>query len=178
VLPLAAGASSNGSTNVSIPAGTGPGTFYIIAKADSGAAIAETNEVNNTRSKSISIGPDLMISASSLSPLTVAAGGTVNVSDTVTNQGAGGAAPSTTRFYLSTNTVLDAGDVVLAEGRLVPQVDGATASSGSTTVTIPSDTTPRTYYVIAQADGDGTVAESVETNNLSVVRAIQVTAAP
>jgi hypothetical protein len=45
-------------------------------------------------------------------------------------------------------------------------------------VTIPVETVPRTYYVIAKTDADGGVAESAEANNLSAVRSIQVTASP
>ena len=54
---LAAGASSTGTTSVTIPAGTAPGTYYIIAKADAPGTIAETNEANNTVYKTIVIGP-------------------------------------------------------------------------------------------------------------------------
>jgi subtilase family serine protease len=38
-----------------IPASTPAGTYYIIAKADGEDAIAESQETNNLRSKSISI---------------------------------------------------------------------------------------------------------------------------
>jgi subtilase family serine protease len=177
VPPLAAGASSTGSTTVTIPAQTAPGTFYIIAKADFGNTIAETSETNNTRWRSISIGPDLILSTLSLSPVSLAAGANLTVTDKVTNQGGDVAPPSTTRFYLSTNATLDGVDVVLGS-RLVPQLAVAASSSGSTTMAIPAATVPGTYYVIAQADADGTVAESVETNNVSLIRSIQVTAGP
>ncbi|HEX7794997.1 MAG TPA: CARDB domain-containing protein, partial [Vicinamibacterales bacterium] len=168
VPPLAAGASSTGSTTVTIPAQTTPGTFYIIARADFGNTIAETSEANNTRSRSISIGPDLTFSSLSLSPASLAPGATLTMTDKVTNQGGDVAPPSTTRFYLSTNTTLDGADVVLGS-RLVPQLAAAGSSSGSTLVAIPAATVPGTYYVIAQTDGDGTVAESVENNNVSVI---------
>ena len=79
---------------------------------------------------------------------------------------------------MTTNAALDASDVVLMPGRAVTQLAGGASSPGSTSVTIPADTAPRTYYLIAKADADGGVAESVETNNVSAVRAIQVTAAP
>jgi subtilase family serine protease len=93
----------------------------------------------------------------------------------VTNQGGGGAAASTTRFYLSTNAVLDASDVALGAGRAVPPLAAGASSSGSTSIAIPSNTPPGTYYVIAQADGDGAVAESSESNNVSAARTLQVT---
>jgi len=33
-----------------------------------------------------------------------------------------------------------------------------------------------TYYVLARSDADGTVPESVETNNVKIVRSVKVTA--
>jgi serralysin len=177
VPPLSPGASSTGSTTVTIPGQTAPGTFYIIARADFGNTIAETSETNNTRWRPISIGPDLMFSSLSLSPVSLAAGANLTITDKVTNQGGGVAPPSTTRFYLSTNATLDGADVVLGS-RLVPELAVAASSSGSTIVAIPAATVPGTYQVIAQTDGDATVAESVETNNVSVIRSIQVTAGP
>ena len=178
VPPLAPGTSSAGSTSVTIPPGTGAGTFYILAKADAGTAVSETVETNNTRSRSISIGPDLAVSSFTLSAYNVVAGAAVIVGDTAVNQGADVAGPSTTRFYLSTNSVLDANDLVLSPGRDVAQLAGGASSSGSTSITIPFSTAPGTYFLFAKTDADGSVAESVETNNLSPVRSILVSAAP
>lgn len=172
---LAAGTSSTGSTTVTIPAATATGTFYIIAKADAGNAVGETNETNNVRSRSLTIGPDLSFLSLSLSPASLPAGAALTVSDTVTNQGAGVAGPSTTRFYLSANPLLDASDVALTPGRAVAQLASGASSQGSTSVTIPANTAPGIYYVIAQADGEGAVAEITENNNVSSIRSIQVT---
>jgi len=174
---LAPGASNTGSTTVTIPAQTAAGTFYIIARADVGNAIAENNETNNTRSRSIAIGPDLIFLSASLSLVSIPAGANVTITDKVTNQGGDLAPSSMARFYLSTNATLDGADVVLGS-RLVPELAVAAASSGSTTVTIPAATVPGTYYVSAQADGDGVVADSIESNNVSTIRSIQVTAGP
>ena len=113
----------------------------------------------------------------SLSPVSLAAGANLTITDKVTNQGAGVASPSATRFYLSTNSTLDGADVVLGS-RPVPELAGAASNTGSTTMAIPTATVPGTYYVIAQADADGVVAEIVETNNVLVIRSIQVTAGP
>ena len=176
VPPVAAGAANSGVTTVTIPAGTASGVFYIMAKADDGNAVAETVETNNTRARQITIGPDLIVSTFSIAVSSVQAGGTINVLDTVVNQGAEAAGSTTTRFYLSTNAALDAGDVLLTPGRPVPLLAGGASSAGSTPVTIPADTAPRSYYLFAQTDGDGAVAESSETNNGSTARLIQVTA--
>jgi subtilase family serine protease len=175
---LAAGASSTGSTTVTIPAGTAAGTFYLVAQADAGNAVTETSETNNTRSRTISIGPDLAFTILTLSPTSLPAGANLTVSDTITNQGSDVAPPSTTRFYLSTNSTLDGSDVALNPVRPVPQLASGASNAGSTILPIPSSLAPGFYYVLAQADSDGVVAESVETNNVSLIRSIQVTAGP
>ena len=88
------------------------------------------------------------------------------MSDTTRNQSLGVAAATTTRFYLSTNGAVDAGDTLLGT-RAVPALAGATNDSGATTLTIPPGTAPGTYYLLGVADGDAAQAEIVETNNLT-----------
>ncbi|MBI4462341.1 MAG: hypothetical protein HY653_05495, partial [Acidobacteria bacterium] len=102
------------------------------------------------------------------------AGMSITVTDTTRNQGGGTADASTTRIYLSINTLLDANDVPLG-GRAVPALAPGVSSSASTTLTIPAGTAAGTYYLIAKADGDNVVAETQETNN-TYVATILVTA--
>jgi subtilisin family serine protease/subtilase family serine protease len=173
---LTAGSVSAGSTAVSIPASAAAGVAYIIAKADGDNLVSETSETNNTASRSVSIGPDLIV-ASASSPSSGAAGSTILVTDTITNQGAGAAASTSTRFYLSTNPFLDGADVALSSVRAVAAIDAGASSAGSTAVTIPAGTTPAFYYLLVKADGDSTVAESFENNNV-MARSLWVTAAP
>jgi subtilisin family serine protease len=175
VSALAVGASNSGSTSLTIPTGTAPGTYYLIARADGGDEIVETLETNNTRSRSIRIGPDLVVSYASLPTSSIQAGATATVSTTVRNQGTGTAAPSTIRFYLSSNGTLDGTDILVSGSRDVPELGADATSSGSTVITIPADTPVRTYYVLAIADADGTVAESSDSNNVRIVRSITVT---
>jgi CARDB len=52
---LSAGSGSSGTTNVTIPAATVAGSYYILAVADSSNIIMESNESNNTMSKAITI---------------------------------------------------------------------------------------------------------------------------
>jgi subtilase family serine protease len=178
VPPLAAGASSVGSTSVTIPAGTAAGAYFLFARADDDGMVSETNEANNTSSARVTIGPDLSVPTLTASASSVVAGSALVITDTVANLGAGVAGPSVTRFYLSTNAVFDTGDLVLAAGRSVGGLAGGTSSAGSTSVTIPAGTAAGTYYLYAKADGDGVVGESVETNNVSAARFLQVTIAP
>jgi subtilase family serine protease len=163
---LGATAVSTGSTTVAIPPDVATGGYFMIAKADADGVVVETQEGNNVMARSVAIGPDLSVSAMTV-PYTIVAGATVTVTETVLNQGAGAAGASTTRFYLSTNVTLDASDVVLDGSRGVLPLAAATASGGTTQVTIPAGTAPGTYYFFAKADADGAVTESQEVNNVS-----------
>ena len=58
------------------------------------------------------VAPDLVVSALT-APTTGGAGAAITVNATTKNQGTGSAAASTTRYYLSTNTTVDAADIPL-----------------------------------------------------------------
>ncbi|MBI4490136.1 MAG: IPT/TIG domain-containing protein [Deltaproteobacteria bacterium] len=171
---LGPGAISSSSTSCTIPAGTATGTYYIIAKADADNGLPESNEGNNTKYKAIKIGPDLIISALS-APTSAGAGSSISVSDTSKNQGAGTAAASTTKFYLSTNSSLGSGDIELGN-RAVPSLAPGATNLGTTSVTIPAGTATGTYYVIAKTDADNAVSELNEGNNTKSSKAISITA--
>jgi subtilisin family serine protease len=161
---LAAGATSTGTTTVTIPQGTDTGSYYLFAKADADTAVGETQETNNTTLRLIQVGGDLAVTAMTV-PLKAGAGTSIIVSDTTTNQGAGSVVASTTRFYLSANFQLDASDVLLAGARAVPALGASSGSAGTTTVAIPADVTTGTYFLIAKADADGVLVETQEANN-------------
>lgn len=161
--PLAPGASDAGTVTVYLPAGTATGWHYIVARADGAGTVAETNEANNALSRSIRVGPDLVV-ASFTVPASAAAGVPVGVSDTTTNGGGGGAGATATRYYFSTNTILDAGDVLVGE-RAVGALAAGGSLSGPATVTLPPDAPSGYMYLIARADDAGTLAETQENNN-------------
>jgi subtilase family serine protease len=163
---LAAGATSSASTTVTIPQDTAMGFWTIIALADAEDAVAETSEANNGFARSIQIGPDLDITALSV-PSAAGAGQSIVIADTVKNQGGGSAEPSLTQFYLSANTTLDSADTLLGS-RNVPALAAGAASSASTTVIIPNDAATGGWYIIAMADGEDVVNETIETNNTSI----------
>ena len=96
---------------------------------------------------------------------------TISLSVTTKNQGAGTAAPSTTSFYLSTDTVFNASDTFLS-AQAVPQLTAGAQSSASVSVVIPPGTAGR-LYLIAKADADDVLSESAESNN-TVSRLIQI----
>ena len=160
---LPAGASSVASISIEIPDETATGRHYVIAKADDLDVLFESSETNNTRSRSVQVGPDLDVSSFTV-PSEVAAGGTISVTDTVTNVGGSASPGSSTTFYLSTNSSLSAEDVLLGS-RVVPALAAGAANAGSKDLTIPSTTGTGSYYVIAKADGNDAILETSETNN-------------
>jgi subtilase family serine protease len=160
---LAPGASSSGSVSLTIPAGTSVGTWFVIAKADGDDAVAETSEANNTQSRSVIIGPDLVVNA--FTAPSGGAGQAMTVTDTIRNQGGGATPVTTTRYYLSTNGSLEAGDTLLGS-RSVPGLAPGASDTGSTSLVIPAGTATGSYFIIAKADGDDALAETNETNNL------------
>jgi hypothetical protein len=173
VAPLVTGAVDSGTTMVSIPAATTTGTYYVLARADSGNVVPETNDSNNVKfSAAMSVGPDLAVAAS-VTPAITAAGAVLTITDTTRNQGSVTAGASTTGFYLSANALLDAADALLgtrAVGALAP---GAVSSSSST-VTLPPGLATGLYYVFAKADAFSSVVESSEVNNASSALIVRV----
>jgi subtilase family serine protease len=169
---LDAGASHVATLSVTLPPSAATGTYYVIAKADAPGTVLETNESNNTISRTIQIGGDLSVSVFT-APAKSGAGRSIAVTDTTINLGAGPVPSTATRFYLSVNSLLDASDTLLAEAHAVPALDSGASHAGSTTVTIPAGTATGAYYLIAKADGDSQVTESLETNN-TALRGFQV----
>jgi subtilase family serine protease len=163
---LAPAGASSGTTVVTLPASVGPGRWYVLARADDLGQVAETQEVNNVRFAIVEVGPDLVVYSASAAS-SVAAGSTLTVTDTTWNYGAGTAAPSTHRYYLSLNTTLDGADIPLDGQRAVPALAPNTGSTGSAPVQIPTGLSGA-YYLLVVADGSGVVAEANEANNVRV----------
>jgi subtilisin family serine protease/subtilase family serine protease len=171
--PLGAGVTNALATTLHVPPSTTTGSYYVLAKADWDGVVNENLETNNVRASGVvKIGPDLIVSVIT-APTTAVAGSTIDVSDTTRNQGGGSAASSTTRFYWSTNTSIDAGDPVIGT-RIVPVLAAGAAPSVTTTLAVPAGAASGLYYVIAQADGLGEVPETTENNNTRASAAVKV----
>jgi uncharacterized membrane protein len=165
--PLGAGASSGPvNTSITIPSNATAGTYYIIARADANTSVIETSEINNTRSSSIGIGIDLVVSTLARPAGSVTPGQAIDIADTTRNQGTEATVGNTvTRFYWSTNSTYDAADIVLGERVVGPLGAGASSGPANTSITIPSNATSGTYYIIARADAGTSVTETSEINN-------------
>src|SRR5205807_1431686 len=84
---LTAGAFSNASMTLTIPANTSEGAFFILVTADALNVVVESNEGNNVGvSNAVTVSrPDLRVTAASVTPAAVSSRGTVTVTNTITN---------------------------------------------------------------------------------------------
>jgi subtilase family serine protease len=160
---LGVGLVSTATTTVTLPDSLPAGSYFLFAKADAPELLLELSEFNNIRATTVAIGPDLVVTTLT-APATAAPGGTLVVTDTTANQGASPADASMTRYFLSTNATLEAGDTSLQARSVGPLAAGASAA-GTATLTLPAVIPAGSYYLLAQADGDGAVGELNEVNN-------------
>ena len=165
---LTAGTTSPGSTQVTVPLGTAPGTYRVLACADDLAKVSESNESNNCVAAvaSVVVGvPDLITTQVTGLPATAAAGTKVTLTDTVLNQGTAPTVATKTQYYLSVDGVWSAGDVLLTGSRSVPILAPSMTSAGSKGATIPLGTPAGAYFALACADDTKKVTEGNEANN-------------
>src|SRR5262249_45130304 len=157
----------SGSATVTVPASTPVGAYFVLACADDSHVVSESDESNCGSSTSpIQVTqPDLRETSVSDPPSTAHPGQSFSVTDTAQNFGAVAAGASTTRYYLSTDTVKGSGDILLTGTRSVAALTAGTTSTGTVTVTIPSGAAPGTYRLLACADDLNAVAETNDGNN-------------
>jgi subtilase family serine protease len=181
---LAAGAQATVLKSVVIPVGTQPGLYWIFARANDGDTIPEAGSAGNNVGRTaqpITVGPDLVVTLATAASTAFAPGSTINVTNTVKNQGRPTALGFDVGIYLSTNATYEAGSDTLLATRRVAGGLGAGLSSGplATPVTIPANTPAGTYFLIVRADASGIqpggeVPEGNETNNNRATVAVQV----
>jgi hypothetical protein len=109
------------------------------------------------------VGPDLTVPVVT-APASVVRGVAFVIGETTRNVGGGPAIATTTSYYLSVNSALDASDVLLAS-RPVGALAGGADAIGSLSVVIPVTQAAGNYYIIARSDDGSVVTELLETNN-------------
>jgi uncharacterized repeat protein (TIGR01451 family) len=164
VPPLAAKQSNTGSISATIPGGTALGRYFIIAVADDDASVVEVNERNQKNRRITVTRPDLKIS-SLRTPGSALAGASIAIQDSTQNEDLVDGGASVTKFYLSTDNLLDGSDILLGS-RAVPALAARATSSATTNVTIPLGTVAGRYFVLGVADADAAIVESDEANNI------------
>jgi hypothetical protein len=110
--------------------------------------------------------PNLTVSVLEPPPATANRGSSFQAVDTTKNIGEASAGASVTRFYLSKNKTKGSSDVRLSGSRSIPPLAPQAASGpAGTTVTIPSDMSTGTYYLLGCADDLGQVTETYSGDN-------------
>ncbi len=169
---LIAGAKSAAVTTITLPKNLN-GTYYILGCADYGSQVVESNEANNCiATGAMTLGPaDLVETAITVLTGTPVAGGSLQVSDTVKNQGVGNAGSSISGFYLSIDGTTKG--TLLGSNSVAALNASGSVGPTTTTVTLPTNLNG-SYYVIACADISGQIAEASETNNCTTSGRISV----
>jgi Subtilase family/CARDB len=169
VASLEAGTTTTQSASVYLNDSLRSGTYYLLVQADGYASVVESNENNNIYYQTLQIldtpKPDLLINTISLPPK-VAIGTQLNFSYTLSNEGNNEAGANYTKFYLSKDAVLNGSDTYL-KSEYVNNLQAATTDIESASVKLNNILNPGTYYLFAASDGDNSVIESKETNNIT-----------
>ena len=156
-------ASGSGGKSVELSAPPTPGTHYYGACVD---AVAEESDTTNNCSASVKVDveeppkyPDLVVRSFSVGFSSQAPGATFTLSATVRNQGDGGAAATTLRYYRSADATITTADAE-AGTDAVAELAASASSDESATLSLPSD--PGGYYYGACVDA---VADELHTAN-------------
>lgn len=148
------------------------GSYYLIICADPHYDITETTKLNNCVSYLLHFEdahhyePDLVTTYLDVVNNPIYEGDPFKVSYMTKNIGLATAGYSHSAIYLSDDKYLDYGDLKLAENSV------ASLSAGNTAVhtsTINKSISPGHYYIMACADINQQVSESVESNNCSYI---------
>ena len=168
VQALGAGGTSSGLAELTVPASTRLGVYFLLACADDANVVSESDEADNCLDSTTTVevrAPDLVVTAVSNPPAMRSPGGSFSATDTVANTGNAAAGTSTARYYLSLNTKKHSIDPRLTGTRGVLALGVGGQSTGTVTVTIPATITPGSYYLLACGDDLKALAEGNEENN-------------
>jgi subtilase family serine protease len=169
---LAIGDGSGAASDLVLPSGLSPGTYFVGAIADDMSALLELTEANNVLVAAGTLDviatpdpmPDLVVSNMGFGPSDVMPGGTVQLQTTIRNEGDLSAGTFKLGLYLSTDEEISVDDLRIGQ-RTVFQLGIDFGSASSAPYTVPGSVVPGDYYVGAIADFQNSVAESEEANN-------------
>ncbi len=120
-------------------------------------------------------GPDLVISEFTPPVINWAGQANLHLTDTTTNIGNVAEQPSTTQYFMSTQSPVNPATAVLLGGRPVPALLPGTSNFYQIDLPVPSQfQAAGTYYLQACANGNRAVAETNYANNCQVRQATQM----
>ena len=174
---LSASVTSDESIGLTAPAS--PGTYYYGACVD---AVTGESDTSNNCSSSVQVDvteppppstPDLVVGSPSVDDDSPETGGSFTLSATVSNDGDGGSAATTLRYYRSADATISGTDTQVGTDAVGALAASAT-SAESIDLTAPSS--PGTYYYGACVDD--VTGESDTSNNCSSSVQVDVTEPP
>ncbi len=169
---LAPGETYAASQAFTVPLGTS-GNWFALVRANSNGALAESTTVDNTRSSptltNLVLPPSVDLAVTSITvPASLVPGQGVTIDWTLTNEQAGSSVTGswTDTLYLSSDGLLDGGDVVLGQvTTTVTALAGGGTLPRSATLTAPA-VLPGLYRVLIWTDTLGQVPETDEGDNI------------
>ncbi|MFQ5470331.1 MAG: DUF2341 domain-containing protein [Gammaproteobacteria bacterium] len=191
VSSLASGAQDTASSSAMLPSSgvLTAGDYALVAKADVGDAVTETDENNNVSSNvapntlptliSVNDAPELVPSSFTTGTSTVNGGEAFTVDFTVDNTHAPAAGSFSMQFIASTDTIVGNGDDINIGSHSIASLAGNSSNSSSASVAVPASATAGNYYLGVIVDDANAVIEVDELNNtLMTVATIAVIQAP
>jgi len=184
VTGLAAGAETSAAGSLAVPVSTLTGIWRVLLVVDDLGALTELDETNNVTVAPMAIMveppilPNLMPASLSFLPFSVQAGTTLQVSDSVQNNGAGAAGAFRVGVYLSSDPTISTADVLIGFRTLIDLPAGA-RDDAQGELTVPVTLTPGNYHVGVMVDDLQQVLEVSENDNVaSAAVLVQVLPAP
>ena len=175
------GGTNSGTVAVGIPASLAAGTYYLGAIVDYDNRNTESDEGNNAfvgSTIAIQIGPDLVMTQV-VGPSTGYTAAAISVDYAAANIGLGNPPDECViGFYLSTDTVVTTGDILLGTRGIYGGFPPGTTNSGTASVNIPPALAAGTYYLGAIVDVYNLNPEFSETNNALAGGPIQIQIGP
>lgn len=140
------------------------------AQYPNGTSVQYSYDANGNRLQHIitntSLNVDLSLSSLSLSANTLSAGGSALVNVLNSNAGTAAASSHQVNAYLSTDNLLSVNDVLLSNYIVSSVNPNASVSISNWSIQIPVGTNVGSYYLILKTDGNNSIVETNENNNV------------
>gem|GEM_PF-4747249 len=169
VPPIAAQGSTQVSGTVSIPSNYACGNqIFLLIRADGNDQYNEPIESNNIYPSIFTVNcpqPDYLLDSAWVDPVVTYPGDNFRVYGRVTNQGAPTSLPSSTKFWLSRDTLLQTNLDTLVDTENTFGLGTNTLNQESAWFFLPNNIDCGTWYMIAVVDADNDLSETDENNN-------------
>jgi subtilase family serine protease len=166
---------------LTLPSTLQAGSYEIVITVDPANAVVETNESNNSIASAdvvISVPPPNDLRALTLTaPTTAVTGSTIALTARVGNQGTVPSGSFEVSYYLSTDNVITADDLLIKTIVLNSIAIGG-QQQWSELIDIAPELATGTWYFGILVDPADSIPESIETNNVAVSGAVRMTAPP